>query len=75
MPVEPITLLLRPRNFFRNNPVMDVPPSYSSTPSQVAAGGTKGGVVDDRDGVSRLAFGEGGKEEGKGCCGKEKSKL
>ncbi|CRK38804.1 hypothetical protein BN1723_015403, partial [Verticillium longisporum] len=38
MPVEPITLLLRPRNFFRNNPVLDVPPSYASTPSQVAAG-------------------------------------
>lgn len=37
MPVEPITLLLRPRNFFTNNPVMDVPPSYCITPSQVAA--------------------------------------
>lgn len=35
MPKEPITLLLRPRNFFKSNPVMDVPPSQSITPSQV----------------------------------------
>lgn len=38
MPVEPITLLLKPRNFFASNPVLDVPPSYSITPTQVAAG-------------------------------------
>ena len=37
MPVEPMTLLLRPRNFFLNNPVMDVPPQRSLTASQVAA--------------------------------------
>lgn len=36
MPVEPITVLLRPRNFFLKNPALDVPPSYSSTPSQIA---------------------------------------
>ncbi|KAL6713239.1 peroxisomal copper amine oxidase [Lecanora helva] len=42
MPAEPMTLLLRPRNFFLKNPALDVPPSYSSTPSQVAA--KKGGV-------------------------------
>jgi primary-amine oxidase len=34
MPVEPMTLLLRPRNFFTKNPALDVPPSYCSTPSQ-----------------------------------------
>ena len=56
MPVEPITLLLRPRNFFASNPVLDVPPSYASTPSQVAAQGK--GVLDATDKVSRLAFGE-----------------
>lgn len=39
MPAEPMTLLLRPRNFFDRNPVLDVPPSYARTPSQVAAGG------------------------------------
>ncbi|RYP58508.1 hypothetical protein DL769_008924 [Monosporascus sp. CRB-8-3] len=59
MPVEPITLLLRPRNFFTNNPVLDVPPSYCSTPSQVAAKGA--GVTDAADKMSRLAFAN-------GCC-------
>jgi len=37
MPAEPMTLLLRPRNFFLKNPALDVPPSFSSTPTQVAA--------------------------------------
>jgi len=55
MPAEPMSLLLRPRNFFTGNPVMDVPPSYASTPSQVAAGNK--GVLDAADGVSKLAFG------------------
>ncbi|KAI1080019.1 copper amine oxidase [Whalleya microplaca] len=54
MPVEPITLLLRPRNFFSNNPVMDVPPSYAVTPSQVAANGA--GARDATDKMSKLAF-------------------
>ncbi|KAJ3566516.1 hypothetical protein NPX13_g7100 [Xylaria arbuscula] len=62
MPVEPITLLLRPRNFFTNNPVMDVPPSFCSTPSQVAA--NNAGVVDAKDKMSKLAFTENGNE----CC-------
>lgn len=61
MPREPITLLLRPRNFFSNNPVMDVPPSYASTPSQVAASGA--GVTDATDKMSQLAFANGGS-----CC-------
>jgi len=39
MPVEPMTLLLRPRNFFASNPVMDVPPQRSVMPSQVSAEG------------------------------------
>lgn len=38
MPAEPMTVLLRPRNFFDRNPALDVPPSYSRAPSQVAAG-------------------------------------
>jgi primary-amine oxidase len=37
MPAEPMTLLLRPRNFFERNPVLDVPPSFARTPTQVAA--------------------------------------
>lgn len=62
MPAEPITLLLRPRHFFTCNPVMDVPASYSITPSQVAAKGQ--GARDATDKVSELALG--------GCC---KTKL
>ena len=62
MPVEPMTLLLRPRHFFKNNPVMNVPPSYCITPSQVAArnGASNGvgNVVDNTDLGSRLAFEE-----------------
>ena len=38
MPAEPMTLLLRPRNFFLRNPALDVPPSYARTPSQILAG-------------------------------------
>ncbi|ODH52159.1 hypothetical protein GX48_01714 [Paracoccidioides brasiliensis] len=38
MPAEPISLLLRPRNFFGRNPVLDVKPSWARSPSQVAAG-------------------------------------
>lgn len=59
MPAEPMTVLLRPRNFFTSNPCMDVPPSHSSTPSQIAAGKT--GVRGAVDSLSRLAFG--GKQE------------
>ncbi|KJX96759.1 peroxisomal copper amine oxidase like protein [Zymoseptoria brevis] len=55
MPAEPCSVLLRPRNFFTQNPCMDVPPSYSSTPSQMAAG--KSGVRGVVDNLSRLAFG------------------
>jgi hypothetical protein len=54
MPVEPMMLLLKPRNFFNNNPVMDVPPSFCSTPSQVAAKGQ--GAYDAIDKASTLAF-------------------
>ncbi|KAI0201647.1 peroxisomal copper amine oxidase [Astrocystis sublimbata] len=70
MPVEPISLLLRPRNFFTNNPVMDVPPSFCSTPSQVAADGK--GVTDATDKLSNLAFANG--KDG-GCCKNGTSKL
>ncbi|KJK79365.1 hypothetical protein H634G_04956 [Metarhizium anisopliae BRIP 53293] len=52
MPAEGITLLLRPRNFFTSNPVMDVPPSYSITPSEIAAKRTG---FDTTDKASKLA--------------------
>ncbi|KAH7039574.1 peroxisomal copper amine oxidase [Microdochium trichocladiopsis] len=62
MPVEPITLLLKPRNFFLNSPVLDVPPSFASTPSQVAANNS--GVLNAPDTTSELAF------NGDNCCGR-----
>lgn len=58
MPAEPMTLLLRPRNFFTRNPCLDVPPSYCSVPSGVKQGST---LVDR---ISKLAF----SEEKKDCC-------
>lgn len=76
MPVEPFTLLLRPRNFFTRNPVLDVPPSYSSTPSQVR----EGKALDSTDKASKLAFGGSGGSAavtpGAGnCCGKKKGTV
>ncbi|GAB7347942.1 hypothetical protein MBLNU459_g5454t1 [Dothideomycetes sp. NU459] len=65
MPAEPMTVLLRPRNFFTQNPCMDVPPSYSSTPSQIAAGKT--GIKGVVDNISRLAFGNGEKGGSNDC--------
>lgn len=53
MPAEPMTLLLRPRNFFLKNPALDVPPSYCVTPSQRKAGGLGKVGWDSRDGVSK----------------------
>ncbi|KAL1608139.1 peroxisomal copper amine oxidase [Paraconiothyrium brasiliense] len=63
MPAEPMTLLLRPRNFFTRNPCLDVPPSYCSVPSGIRQGGT---LVDK---LSKLAFGsdKSGTQE---CCQK-----
>lgn len=52
MPAEPMTLLLRPRNFFLKNPALDVPPSYCATPSQKASL-MRVGVVNNKDGASR----------------------
>ncbi|KAI9840268.1 MAG: Copper amine oxidase [Sclerophora amabilis] len=54
MPAEPMTLLLRPRNFFLRNPALDVPPSYCSTPSQVEGNSIKAGAVDAADKMSRV---------------------
>ncbi|THY34949.1 hypothetical protein D6D01_01730 [Aureobasidium pullulans] len=68
MPAEPMTVLLRPRNFFTQNPCMDVPPSYSSTPTQMAAG--KSGIKGVVDNISRLAFGDKTKAGSNDCCGK-----
>ncbi|KAH3681928.1 hypothetical protein WICPIJ_007090 [Wickerhamomyces pijperi] len=55
MPAEPITLLIRPRNFFTQNPALDIPPSYAATTSEVRLNGNKE-VVSKLDTTSRLAF-------------------
>ncbi|KAI9687610.1 MAG: hypothetical protein M1822_002220 [Bathelium mastoideum] len=67
MPAEPMTVLLRPRNFFERNPALDVPPSYSVTPSQVKNGSAAAGVKAVVDGVSRLAFGGAKEKKGSNC--------
>src|SRR5438046_3070181 len=61
MPAEPMTLLLRPRNFFLRNPALDVPPSYCSMPSQVAAAktGMRAQVTNATDEMDRLASANG----------------
>jgi primary-amine oxidase len=69
MPAEPMTLLLRPRNFFTRNPCMNIPPSYCSVPSGVKQGST---LVDK---LSRMAFGEEKKPESAApstCCSDQK---
>ncbi|KAF1915680.1 copper amine oxidase [Ampelomyces quisqualis] len=63
MPAEPMTLLLRPRNFFTRNPCLDVPPSYCSVPSGIKQGST---LVDN---LSRLAFGEKKEDSATFCSG------
>ena len=55
MPVEPVTLHLRPRNFFAGNPALDVPPSYSVTPSEVKAKAETGAHAQCGDPASVLA--------------------
>ncbi|KAG7879307.1 hypothetical protein KL905_003294 [Ogataea polymorpha] len=59
MPAEPITLMLRPRHFFTENPGLDIQPSYAMTTSEAKRAVHK----ETKDKTSRLAF------EGS-CCGK-----
>lgn len=71
MPAEPMTVLLRPRNFFAKNPAMDVPPSLAKTPSQVAdvkgkgegANGTTNGTTNGCHGTDDNVNGLNGKME------------
>ncbi|WBW72920.1 copper amine oxidase Cao1 [Schizosaccharomyces osmophilus] len=64
MPAEPISLLLRPRNFFLRNPALDVPPSRNVLTSKVKADQEKSShrgqdlLKSLTDATSRLAFGE-----------------
>ncbi|CCX34271.1 peroxisomal copper amine oxidase [Pyronema domesticum] len=65
MPAEPMSLLLRPRHFFRRNPALDVQPSFANSPSQIR------GKTEMRpgQGESVNAFENLGTEQG-GCCKK-----
>lgn len=62
MPAEPMTVLLRPRNFFTKNPALDVPPSHSTLPSQKQQTLIGQMVREGLDKVSTLV-GVGGKEK------------
>lgn len=64
MPSEPIALLLRPRNFFTENPSMDVPPSYSMTTTE-ARTAKNHQVHSANDTTSRYAFSS---DNDIGCC-------
>lgn len=59
MPTEIFDLMLRPRHFFKENPVLDVKPSYAKTTSEVRTGaaGTDTCTL-NVDKSSRLAFSE-----------------
>jgi primary-amine oxidase len=64
MPAEPITLMLRPRHFFTENPALDVIPSHSMTTSEARkAGNTE--IKSLTDFTSRLAFQD---TPSAGCC-------
>ena len=66
MPTEIFDLMLRPRHFFTENPVLDVKPSYAKTTTEVkngAAGTDSCSLSVDKS--SRLAF-----TESSGCCKK-----
>ncbi|KAG7716270.1 hypothetical protein KL949_003625 [Ogataea haglerorum] len=52
MPAEPITLMLRPRHFFTENPGLDIQPSYAMTTSEAKRAVQK----EVKDKTSRLAF-------------------
>lgn len=64
MPAEPITLMLRPRHFFLENPALDITPSHAMTTSEARKAGNVE-VVSQTDKTSRYAFKE---TPGQGCC-------
>ncbi len=56
MPAEPMTLLLRPRHFFLQNPGLDILPSHAATTSEARK--MIGDIKSKTDSTSRLAFTE-----------------
>ncbi|CEP20681.1 AMO [Cyberlindnera jadinii] len=69
MPSEPITLLIRPRNFFTANPALDIPPSYAKTTSEVKAEGGATEVKSFLDTTSRYVS-DNSTSAGSACCKK-----
>lgn len=66
MPTEIFDLMLRPRHFFTENPVLDVKPSYAKTTKEVKAGASGLDTCSlTVDKTSRLAF-----SETSSCCKK-----
>lgn len=66
MPTEIFDLMLRPRHFFTENPVLDVKPSYAKTTKEVKAGAAGVDTCSlTVDKTSRLAF-----SETSSCCKK-----
>lgn len=55
MPAEPITLMLRPRHFFLENPGLDINPSHAMMTSE-AKKATNLEIKSLTDSTSRLAF-------------------
>ncbi|ODQ81206.1 hypothetical protein BABINDRAFT_7029 [Babjeviella inositovora NRRL Y-12698] len=45
IPVEPISLLLKPKHFFTENPALDIVPSYACTTGEAKAAAANGGIV------------------------------
>lgn len=67
MPTEIFDLMLRPRHFFTENPVLDVKPSYARTTKEVKAGAVGTDTCSlTVDKTSRLAF----SETSSSCCKK-----
>ncbi|ODV83161.1 hypothetical protein CANARDRAFT_226437 [[Candida] arabinofermentans NRRL YB-2248] len=64
MPAEPISVLLRPRHFFLENPALDVVPSHAMTTKQAKLA-TNLEIKSKTDSTSRLAFEN---TSSAGCC-------
>lgn len=72
MPAEPITLLMRPRNFFTQNPALDIQPSYAMTTSGAKKLDGSTEVKSNLDTASRLAFSNTSASfGGSSCCSKK----
>lgn len=71
MPTEIFDVMLRPRHFFTENPVLDVKPSYARTTTEVKSG-SKGTDTCSLtvDKTSRLAFSETSSSGSGSCCKK-----